>query len=257
MTSTYGVVDEGPDPQQAVTWQERVNDWPAIRAYKQHTYDLVADAERVLDVGCGPGTDAADLGRARVVGLDPSRVMCRAAAGRGVRVCRGDAHALPFTDDAFDASRADRVVQHLIDPEAALGELVRVTRRGGRVVVADPDQESLTLHVPGAPRALVDQVKRLRRDVGYRNGRLASRLPDVLASAGLTDVDVTAFPLVITDPDEAFGIPSWPRVWRDRGSGEWGDDDLTRWDEAIDASRRGGFVYALMYFVVTGIRAPR
>ncbi|HYZ99690.1 MAG TPA: methyltransferase domain-containing protein [Acidimicrobiales bacterium] len=254
MTFTYGAVDESPDPQQAVIWQERLNERPAIRAYKQHTYELVADARLVLDVGCGPGTDAAHLGRNRVVGLDPSSVMCRQAAQRGVTVCRGDALALPFADEVFDACRCDRVMQHLTDPSAAVDELLRVTRPGGRIVVSDPDQESLVLHVPGVPRTFTDRVKRLRRDVGYRNGRLASELPEIFASRRVTDIAVAAFPLVITDPGDAFGLPSWPRLWRDRGIGAWDDDELSRWDQAIDTSRTSGFVYALMYLVVSGTR---
>jgi ubiquinone/menaquinone biosynthesis C-methylase UbiE len=43
----------------------------------------------------------------------------------GVTVCRDDAEALPFADEAFDACRADRVFQHLTNPSAALCELVR------------------------------------------------------------------------------------------------------------------------------------
>jgi len=237
VTFTYAAVDQSPDPAQAVVWQERLNDRPAIRTYKERTYELVAGAEPILDVGCGPGTDAAALGMARVLGLDPSSAMCRRASTRGVTVCRGEAGALPFADQTFDACRADRVLQHLADPSAALDELIRVIRPGGRVVVADPDQESLTLHVPGVSDQLTDQVRRLRRDVGYRNGRLASHLPELLTIAGLTDITVEAFPLVITDPTtrsasrrgptggtgaaSASGPPrSWPggaRPWRTTG----------------------------------------
>lgn len=256
MTSTYAAVDQSPDPAQAVAWQERLNDRPAIRSYKERTYQLVAGAELILDVGCGPGTDAAALGTARVLGLDPSSAMCRRASTRGVTVCRGEAAALPFADQTFDACRADRVLQHLADPSAALDELIRVIRPGGRVVVADPDQESLTLHVPGVSEQLTDQVKRLRRDVGYRNGRLASHLPELLTVAGLTDITVEAFPLVITDPDDAFGLPSWPDGWHRRGIGDWTSEELARWREAMEDHGQG-FVYALLYFVVSGIRPWR
>jgi ubiquinone/menaquinone biosynthesis C-methylase UbiE len=292
VSSTYADVDGHRDPGEAVAWQERVNRRSDVQVYKQHTYALVSGADRVLDVGCGPGTDAAalsvapgfragpmeahgrparaggtalaagavapgwppaDVGRSSVIGLDPSNVMCRHAAEQGVVVCRGDAHALPFADGAFDACRADRVVQHLVSPVAAIDEMVRVVRPGGRVVVADPDQESLVLHVPGVDRALVDQVKALRRDVGYRNGRLASRLPELFVAAGLIDVRVAAFPLVMTDPADAFGLASWPRAWHGRGVGEWTEPDLQQWDVAFAGPLDGtGFVYALLYLVVSG-----
>jgi SAM-dependent methyltransferase len=251
---TYGAVDQSPDPSRAVNDQERVNAWPAIRAYKSHAHELLAHASLVLDVGCGPGTDAALLGPGRVVGLDPSSAMCQRARARGVTVCGGDAVALPFTDETFDACRADRVLQHLTNPTEAIHELIRVTRRGGRIVVADPDQETLTIQVPGVSKALTDQIKRLRRDIGYRNGRLASTLPSLFTDLGLDDIEITAFPLVLTDPDDAFGLPKWPRLWHASGIRTWTDEDLAQWDQAIQTSRDRGFVYALVYFVVTATR---
>jgi SAM-dependent methyltransferase len=181
--------------------------------------------------------------------------MCRRAAERAVTVCRGDAAALPFADHTFDACRADRVIQHLDDPTTAMRELVRVTRRGGRVVVADPDQETLTIHVPGIPKSFTDRVTQLRRDVGYRNGRLVTELPELFGSLGLTDVTLTAFPLVLTDPDDAFGLRSWPRLWRDRNISTWDDDELAQWEQALGSGDRPGFVYALIYFVVAGTKA--
>jgi ubiquinone/menaquinone biosynthesis C-methylase UbiE len=47
------------------------------------------------------------------------------------------------------------VLQQLVDPVRALGEMVCVTRPCGRVVVADLDQESLMIEVPGVPADLV------------------------------------------------------------------------------------------------------
>ena len=41
----------------------------------------------------------------------------------------GDVYSLTFPDDSFDAVRADRVFQHLLDPSAALAEMRRVTVR--------------------------------------------------------------------------------------------------------------------------------
>lgn len=41
VTFTYAAVDEIANPDEAVIWQEQVNAWPAIRAYKEHTYALV------------------------------------------------------------------------------------------------------------------------------------------------------------------------------------------------------------------------
>jgi SAM-dependent methyltransferase len=252
MSQTYADVDGSANPTRAVEWQERVDAWPAIQAYKRDAREQLRGARRVLDVGCGPGEDVASISRTQAVGLDSSWIMCTRAATRIERVILGDAHALPFRGGAFDGVRADRVLQHLADPELALREMVRVTHAQGRVVIADPDQETLSIHVPGISARVADRLKELRRDTGYRNGTLARELPDRFASIGLSDIAVEATTLVLTDPDDAFGLPTWPHRWKDEGG--FSDDDIAAWDQAIDQARRNGMIYAVTYFVVSGTR---
>jgi SAM-dependent methyltransferase len=229
--------------------------WPAVSAYKARTHELVAHADSIVDIGCGPGVDAVAL-RVRGVpfclGIESSATMAAAAAGRGAVVCRADAHHLPFPANTFAAARADRVVQHLARPVEALREMVRVVTIGSRIVIADPDQESLVIEVPGVRQSVLDRVKALRRDVGYRNGRLISRVPQLFVDLGVEDIDVEGFVLTITDPAAAFGLPRWPHVWR--AVGAFTDDEIAEWDAAM-ASISTGFVYIVTFLVVSGIRA--
>lgn len=248
MSDTYSSVDGARSIERALEWQDRIDGWPQVQAYKRRSFELLAGLAPVLDVGAGTGLDAIALD---ALGVDASAAMCARASGRGAVVARADAHALPFPSDSFGGVRADRVVQHLADPVAALDELVRVTRPGGRVAVCDPDQESLVIAVPGVRPELVAEVKRMRRDVGYRNGTLAGRLPSLLSARGLGDVTVDAFPLVLTDPDDAFGLPGWVRYWQERAP--FDARDVAEWEQGVERSRRdGGFVYALLYLVVSG-----
>jgi SAM-dependent methyltransferase len=248
MSGTYAHVDASADPAEAVLAQEIVDSWPQIRAYKAHTYARLAAHSPVLDVGCGPGLDLPALGAGASVGLDASRAMCAVASGRG-KVVNADATTLPFGDQCFGGVRADRVFQHLEDPDAALAELVRVCRPGGKLVLADPDQETLSITVPGIGQALTDRVKHLRRDVGYRNGRLVATLPAALADLGLADVTVDAFPLVLERADQAFGLPGWPRLWKNEGG--FSDDEIDAWERATAARP---ILYSLLYFVVTATK---
>jgi SAM-dependent methyltransferase len=255
VVGTYSDVDASDDPHDAVRWQERVDAWPHIRAYKVHVRSLVAGARRVLDVGCGPGEDVLALGTGgpgvSAVGIDRSAVMLGSAAGRGARVVRADAHALPFRDGSFDAVIADRVLSHVADPGGALRAAAGVLAPRGRLVVADSDQESLAIHLPGVPDELVDRVKARRRAVGYRNGRFVSTVPEALCTMGFRDVTVDAFPLVLTDPQDAFGFAGWPRLWQ--ADGGFADDDVRTWESAVErVGRDGGFVYAVSYLVVSG-----
>ena len=99
-----------------------------------------------LDVACGPGTVVAAFA-ARVHqahGLDATAAMleeARKLAGRSglhnVAWHEGDVYALPFADGAFDIVSCRFAFHHLQQPVRAFGEMVRVCRPGGRVVLCD------------------------------------------------------------------------------------------------------------------------
>jgi SAM-dependent methyltransferase len=113
----------------------------------------------VLDVGCGPGTDVHALAATttcRTVGVDLDRTMLAAARinarpGTSAEFICANAARLPFPDNTFDATRSDRMLQHLPDPGGAVAEMVRVTRPGGRLVLIDTDWASLTIEGAGDP----------------------------------------------------------------------------------------------------------
>jgi demethylmenaquinone methyltransferase / 2-methoxy-6-polyprenyl-1,4-benzoquinol methylase len=93
----------------------------------------------VLDVATGTGLVARDLRErfaARVVGLDQSAEMIRAAAGRavaGLDLVRGDGQRLPFADGTFDAVTFTYLLRYVDDPAATVAELARVLRPGGQI----------------------------------------------------------------------------------------------------------------------------
>ncbi len=98
--------------------------------------------EVVLDSGCGTGSFAFALAPnvAEVVGVDTREEYLEAAretAPGNVRFVQGDAMQLPFGYAQFDLSCTHRVLHHLRRPELAVSELARVTRPGGRILVAD------------------------------------------------------------------------------------------------------------------------
>ncbi|MGH7893378.1 MAG: methyltransferase domain-containing protein [Candidatus Binatia bacterium] len=100
-------------------------------------------AARGLDIGCGRGWYIAALRGAgpRMTGIDMSIRQLAAAAehlGRGVPLVQGSVLALPFRNDAFDFAYVINVLHHVAPPaaqRAALAEIARVVRPGGRVFV--------------------------------------------------------------------------------------------------------------------------
>jgi SAM-dependent methyltransferase len=98
--------------------------------------------ELALDSGCGTGALAVALAPlvGEVVGADTNSDYLDAArriAPENVRFVEGDATALPFDYGSFDIAACLRVLHHVHRPELAVSELARVTRPGGRVLIAD------------------------------------------------------------------------------------------------------------------------
>lgn len=99
----------------------------------------VGPGVRVLDVGTGPGTVAALAGAraAQVTAVDAEPSMLELARRRvpDAEIRQAILPRLPFPDDFFDAVVANFVINHVGDPEAAVREMRRVARPGGRLAV--------------------------------------------------------------------------------------------------------------------------
>ncbi len=113
------------------------------RRWRTAVIDAVAPraGERVLDLAAGTGTSSQpfrDAG-AFVVPCDFSLGMLQVGkrARPGLPFVAGDGTRLPFADDSFDAVTISFGLRNIVDPDAGLRELLRVTRPGGRVVVCE------------------------------------------------------------------------------------------------------------------------
>jgi SAM-dependent methyltransferase len=256
----FTAVDEQADPRAWVEVLDRVRREPAYRMYKARVAQQLRPVAggRYLDVGCGTGADAIALAVRHgvdVVGVDASETMVAEARRRGLaEAVVADAASLPFADETFDGAWADRTFQHLADPERALGELVRVTRPGGRIVVVDPDYDTQVVAVED--QELARRVLRFRADHALRNGTLGHRLGGLYEAAGLTDVVVEAFPVVLRDPtalDNAMGLRTWAATAAERGF--LSEGEARAWEQQLDdAIAVGRFLYAFSLFLTAGTR---
>ena len=154
----------------------------------------IGEAQRVLDVGCGPGALTGELvrrfGANAVAAVDPSPGFVEAAGRRnpGVDVRRAEAESLPFDDGSFDAALAQLVVHFMTDPAAGIAEMRRVARGGGIVTACVWD------HAGGAgPLARFwDAARELDPGVADESDLPGAREGDLellLHEAGLGDVE--------------------------------------------------------------------
>ena len=110
--------------------------------------------DRILDVGCGTGLVLrqvqGEVDRASLHGSDLSPAMLQVAGERlegRVRLLQARAEVLPYADESFDAVISSSVLHYVPEPEAALGEVRRVLRPGGRLVLTDWSRDYLAMKI--------------------------------------------------------------------------------------------------------------
>jgi SAM-dependent methyltransferase len=156
----------------------------------------VHDAQRVLDVGCGPGALTAELvrrlGPAAVAAVDPSEPFVAAARARnpGVDVRAASAEQLPFPDHAFDTALAQLVVHFMTDPVAGLAEMARVTRPDGVVAACVWDHAGGMGPLGAFWRAARELDPAVTDESGLAGAR-QGHLVELFEAAGLRDVEET------------------------------------------------------------------
>lgn len=186
------------------------------RTYKQDLLNalLIEHGDYVLDVGCGPATDLTSLAIAvgptgRVIGVDQDPVMVetartRTAANPIINLLQADAHQLPLDSGSIDRARVDRVLMHVADPAAVLGEIHRVLRAGRLLTLAEPDWDTLAIDHPD-----LDTTRAFTRYIAHevnRNQAIGRQLPRLAAHAGFTAREVHNAAVVLDDFDTAETI---------------------------------------------------
>lgn len=140
------------------------------RRWRRHVVDAVGavPGQRVLDVAAGTGTSSepyADAG-VDVVALDFSLGMLKVGKRRrpDIDFVAGDATALPFADNSFDAVTISFGLRNVNEPKKALAEMLRVTKPGGTLVVAEFSHPTFgpfrTVYTEYLMRALPAMAKR-------------------------------------------------------------------------------------------------
>ena len=190
---------------QAAAFIERAYQAPEIIHQRMRTLaslSLVA-GESVLDAGCGTGLlleqQANAVGSSgSAYGVDLSDDMLavareRCADLRQVSLKQGSVEQLEFDDASFDALSCTQTLLYVDDLEAALGEIYRVLKLGGRIAIVETDWRGAILNHPDKEltRKLFDALDSVR---SYPH--LARELRPRLKQLGFSSVRVEAIPLL-------------------------------------------------------------
>jgi arsenite methyltransferase len=204
--------------------------------------------ERVLDIGSGPGFLAAEMAEevgpeGKVCGVDPSDSMLAMARRRGATVeyASGDALALPYPDESFDAAVSTQVYEYVADMPAALAEVRRVLRAGGRLLILDTDWDSVVWH--SSDRDRTQRVLEKWND-HLADPYLPRRLPGLLRDAGFELREATIIPILNRGPDpDSYSRGVLPVIADFVGDQAWADDVAGQGDD---------YFFSINRYVFTG-----
>jgi arsenite methyltransferase len=223
-----------------------------------------APGERILDVGCGPGFYVAELLEqvgpdGAVAAVDASPQMLGLAARRcegydNVSFHEAEATSLPVGDAAFDAALSVQVLEYVSDIDAALAEIHRAVRPGGRVVIWDVDWATLSVHTSDPTRN--DRVLRAW-DAHLAHPSLPRTLAPSMRSAGFEEVRMEGHTFTSAEftPD-AYLCSLLPLI----GQYVTGRDGVTEEEaqawvaDLEELGGRGAFFYACVQFCFMGRR---
>ncbi len=220
--------------------------------------------DRILDVGCGPGFYDTELLEAvgregSVVGLDISADMLAVAAKRAeghdnVTFHEADATSLPVQDASFDRVLCVQVLEYVRDVPAALSEMHRALRPGGRVLVWDVDWATVSWHA--IDRQLTRRVL-AAWDKHLTHPSLPQTLGPQLRNAGFENVRMDAHAFATTEliPDAYGGslVPLIEQYVADQGG--MNQNEAKAWaDEQRELGDRGEFFFTVTQFCFTATR---
>ncbi|MEZ4521369.1 MAG: methyltransferase domain-containing protein [Thermomicrobiales bacterium] len=199
----YSAIDrtEAAERERLIRLLDTQNEWEDIQSGKRIVLDQldIQPGWTVLDAGSGTGYDLLQLGElvgpaGRAVGIDASKQLLDIArqrldgTGLPVELLHADIRDLPFEDDTFDAVRSERVIQHVDDIPAAIDELIRVTKPGGRIVIFDTDVSTFSVSI-GLPDELEARLHEFWR--GGPDVRNIRHVPFLMEQRGLASTSVT------------------------------------------------------------------
>lgn len=264
--NSFSDVDSSADPQLFVRClEEQYAKNSLLRLNKVRTLELadIQSGHWVLDAGCGTGKDtiqmAALVGTGHVFGIDFSREMIvtakTAAATLDLPITfqHGNIYQLEFADNFFDRCRADKTFQHLADPQAAVTELIRVTKPGGKIIIAEPDHDSLIIDTPFID--INHRFMRFRSDQ-MTQGSIAHQLYNIFKELGLENVGIEPLTRAYTSYEEKrVSSPYLKEIWMAQEAGAVTKEEAESWAaylrEAIESDR---FMCLQTYVITTGFK---
>lgn len=233
--------------------------------YKQQTYEelRLEPGHKVADIGCGAGDDAYALAgmvpQGKVTGVDLSESMVAEARKRfgdtpNLEFIASGIENLPFADNSLDAIRADRLLIHVPDTRAALAELLRVLKPGGRLTLSEPDMAAawVASDWPDVSYTICEAVAR-----SCVNPFFPRQMSVTLRELGLDDIEAVSFGIIGHDYDVANRSVSFDALAQAaKARGELSDEQIDAWRADLDTRKAENRFASGMTLIVASATKP-
>ncbi|MDB5031648.1 methyltransferase domain-containing protein [Mucilaginibacter sp.] len=184
-----------------------------LKTLKEYSYNPFTNISEgtVIDLGCGTGMDVSNLGKllgdkVTIVGIDHDETMLNKGRSSysdqaNVQFLQSEASTIPFETETIAGLRAERLIQHLKEPENTMLEMRRVLKRGHPLAIIETDWASLTFYNEYLP--IEKKIISFLTDKKINNGIAAKKLTAYMDSAGFKDIKIEIFPFIIRTLKEA------------------------------------------------------
>ncbi|BFM05972.1 methyltransferase domain-containing protein [Halioxenophilus aromaticivorans] len=238
-----------------------------IKAASYKALELQSNS-KILDVGCGPGIDATNIAKIapaqhHVTGVDFDERMILAASQTAAKLGLTDklnyqqanAYELPFEANSFCATRSERLLMHLDNPEKAIEEMCRVTKPGGKMVIIDSDWA--TLSSATGNDALERKLSHHLVNDMLPNGFSGRNLAGQLKAFGLENIEVSVHAFSIDDPNVWRLIIQTEQIEQSALANNIATpDEISHWHDQIAAHSAAGKFQATLCLTMATASVP-
>ena len=245
---------------------DRAYQTPDVTRQRMRTLEALQlkAGESVLDVGCGSGLLAYDMSAlvgagGRVVGIDNSPDMLMLAKQRcadlpQVQLKQSEADSLPEDAESFHAVTCVQVLLYLSDVPAALSEMYRVLKPGGRIAIIETDWRGTVLN------SFDDSLTRIilaASENTKSNPNLPTQLGPLMNAQGFSAIKVDAFPILNTSHTPGTWsivmLEQFARYAREQGAVSAADAEA--WlDDLQNKGAEGSYFFCVNRFVFTAVK---
>jgi ubiquinone/menaquinone biosynthesis C-methylase UbiE len=183
-----------------------------LKDLKRQSYSpfIAFNKGTVIDMGCGTGFDVVNMAslnnKVKVIGIDHDPVMIEkatasASAAPNAQFILCEADDTPYKDGSVDGLRAERLIQHLEQPEKVIREMYRILKKDHPLLIVETDWRSLSLYNENVD--IEEKLNRYLTREKVNNGSAARKLNSYLRDNKFRDIQIEIFPFVVKSLKEA------------------------------------------------------